>query len=86
MTIHLITWELGSLELGIFRPRDYIHEVNIYIDCATEHMTEDIVLMLFLVYIIVIDGTETTFNATYDHKIVEVVDNIFSWIVVKNKP
>ena len=50
----------------------------IYIDCATEHMTEDIVLMLFLVYIIVIDGTETTFNATYDHKIVEVVDNIFS--------
>ena len=50
----------------------------IYIDCATEHMTEDIVLMLFLVYIIVIDGTETTFNATYDHKIVEVVDNILS--------
>ena len=41
-------------------------------------MAEDIVLMLFLVYIIVIDGTETTFNVTYDHKIVEVVDNIFS--------
>ena len=28
----------------------------------------------------------TTFDATYDHKIVEVVDNIFSWFVVKNKP
>ena len=41
-------------------------------------MAEDIVLMLFLVYIIVVDGTETTSNATYDDKIVEVVDNIFS--------